>query len=65
VALAERLGRQVRLVLAVPDTAAARGRLQPFGDLLARELPVTSRAAWARIRSGEPLGGDALLWVRA
>lgn len=65
VALAQRINAKVRLVLAVPDTTAARSRLQPFGDLLGRELPVTSRVAWARIRSGEPLGGDALLWVRA
>jgi transcriptional regulator with XRE-family HTH domain len=64
VALAESMGRQVRLVLAVPDRVAARRRLQPFGELLARELPISSRTAWARIRSGEPLGGDALLWVR-
>jgi len=64
VALAERMGRQVRLVLAVPDSAAARRRLQPFGELIAHELPISSRTAWARIRSGEPLGGDALLWVR-
>ncbi len=64
VALSERTGRRVRLVLAVPDTASARRRLHPFGELLAQELPITSRAAWARIRSGEPLGGDALLWVR-
>ncbi|HEX5578844.1 MAG TPA: hypothetical protein VFY43_04180, partial [Candidatus Limnocylindria bacterium] len=64
VALAERMGQQVRLVLALPDGVAARRRLQPFRELLARELPITSRAAWARIRSGEPLGGDALLWVR-
>jgi transcriptional regulator with XRE-family HTH domain len=63
-ALAERMGRQVRLVLAVPDTVAARRRLHPFGELLERELPMSSRTTWARIRSGEPLGGDALLWVR-
>jgi transcriptional regulator with XRE-family HTH domain len=64
VALAERMVLQVRLVLAVPDGVAARRRLQPFGDLIVRELPISSRTAWARIRSGEPLGGDALLWVR-
>ena len=42
----------------------SRRMLQPFRELIARELPVTSRQAWARIRSGEPIGGDALLWVR-
>ena len=64
VALAERMGARVSLVLAVPDTIAARRRLHPFGELIARELPISSRTTWARIRSGEPLGGDALLWVR-
>ena len=63
-ALAERMGRPVRLILAVPDTIASRRMLQPFRELISRELPVTSRQAWARIRSGEPVGGDALLWVR-
>jgi transcriptional regulator with XRE-family HTH domain len=64
-ALSERLSRPVRVVMAIPDTVAARSRVHPFTELLARELPVSSRTAWARIRSGEPLGGDALLWVRA
>ncbi|MEO8510509.1 MAG: helix-turn-helix transcriptional regulator [Chloroflexota bacterium] len=63
-ALAERMGRAVRLVLAVPDTVSARRAINPFLDLIAQQLPVTSRQAWARIRSGEPIGGDALLWVR-
>lgn len=63
-ALAERMGRTVRLVLAVPDTVSARRVINPFLDLIAQQLPVTSRQAWARIRSGEPIGGDALLWVR-
>jgi transcriptional regulator with XRE-family HTH domain len=64
-ALSERLGGPVRLVLAIPDTVAARRRLQPFVELVARELPISSRTAWARIRSGQPVSGDALLWVRA
>lgn len=64
VALSERLNRRVRLALAVPDTTATRRRLHPFGDLLGRELPVPSRTAWACVRSGEPLGNDALIWVR-
>lgn len=64
VALAERLGRQVQLVLAVPDTAAARQAVAPHAAIIRSGLPVTSRAAWAAIRSGAPLAGDALLWVR-
>jgi hypothetical protein len=64
VALAERLGRPVRLVIAVPDTATARRALAPHADVVASGLPVTTRAAWAAIRSGGPLAGDALLWVR-
>lgn len=64
VALAERLGRTVRLVIAIPDTAALRRRLAPFATVILASFPVSSRAAWAAIRSGEPLGGDALLWVR-
>lgn len=64
VAMAERLGRQVRLVLAMPDTAAARQAVAPHAAIVRTGLPVTSRAAWAAIRSGAQLTGDALLWVR-
>jgi transcriptional regulator with XRE-family HTH domain len=63
-ALSERMGRPVRLVLGVPDTRAMRKALEPFVDLIASALPVGSRRAWACIRSGELLGGDALLWIR-
>jgi transcriptional regulator with XRE-family HTH domain len=64
VALAERLGRQVRLVLAVPDTPAARQAVEPHAAIIRSAMPVTSRAAWAALRSGTSLGGDALLWIR-
>jgi transcriptional regulator with XRE-family HTH domain len=64
VALAERLGRRVTLVLAVPDSAAARQAIAPHAAVLRNAFPVTSRAAWAAIRSGASLSGDALLWVR-
>lgn len=63
-ALAERLGRRVRLVLAVPDLATARKAVAPHAAIIRSSLTVTSRAAWAAIRSGSPLGADALLWVR-
>lgn len=65
VAMAERLGRRVRLVLTVPDSAAARQAVEPHAAVLRSAMPVTSRAAWAAIRSGASLNGDALLWVRA
>lgn len=63
-ALAERLGRPVRLIIGVPDTSNARRALSPHVDLIRAALPVSSRKAWAAIRSGEPVGGDALLWIR-
>lgn len=64
-ALAERSDRPVRLVLAVPDTRATRARLAPFAQLLARALPASSASTWRAIRSGNPLGGDGILFVRA
>lgn len=64
VAMAERLGRQVRLVLAVPDLATSRRAVAPHAAIIRSSLTVTSRAAWAAIRSGSPLEADALLWVR-
>lgn len=64
-ALVQREHRPVRLVLAVPDTTTSRRRLAPFADLIARTLPGTSRAIWRAIRSGEQLGGDGILFVRA
>jgi hypothetical protein len=32
--------------------------------MIATALPLSSRQIWAAIRSGEPIGGDGLLWVR-
>ena len=63
--LAERMGATVRFILALPDTTAMRRMIAPYQDLLDATLPISSRTAWARIRSGQPIGGDALLWVRA
>lgn len=64
VALAERLRRSVTLILAIPDTSAAREVVRSHRTLLQVAMPMTSRAAWAAIRSGEAPGGDAILWVR-
>ena len=64
VALAERRGEQVRLVIAVPDTRTARRAVAPHVAVIQSAMPITSRAAWAAIRSGIAPTGDALLWVR-
>lgn len=64
-ALAERNTGSVRLVVAVPDTRTTRSRLAPFADLIARTLPAPSAKTWRAIRSGEPLGEDGILLVRA
>lgn len=63
-ALAERLGRNVSLVIAVPDSAAARYALAPHAAIIGTAMQVTPRLAWASIRSGASIDGDALLWVR-
>ncbi|MGZ6214385.1 MAG: helix-turn-helix domain-containing protein [Candidatus Limnocylindria bacterium] len=64
VALSERLGQKVTLMLAMPDSATARQAVAPHTSILRGAMPVTSRAAWAAIRSGSSIDGDALLWVR-
>jgi transcriptional regulator with XRE-family HTH domain len=64
-ALAVQLGRPVILIIGVPDTPSARRKLASHSALILTELPVSSRRAWGAIRSGEPVGGDALLWIRS
>lgn len=64
-ALAERNGGPVHLVLAVPDTRTVHTRLAPFDELIARTLPAPTAKTWRAIRSGVPLGGDGILFVRA
>lgn len=62
--IAERESRPVRLVIAVPDTRAIRAALEPYAELIARALPVPSGRIWHAIRTGEPIGGDGILFVR-
>lgn len=64
-ALAERHARPVRLVIAVPDTRALREALAPVASLINRALPTPSRRIWSAIRTGEPMGGDGILFVRS
>jgi transcriptional regulator with XRE-family HTH domain len=63
-ALAERLERPVRLVLAVRDSATTRRIVSEHTPLIRTAFPVSPRRVWAAIRTGELLGGDALIWVR-
>jgi transcriptional regulator with XRE-family HTH domain len=63
-ALANRLSRPVRLVIAVPDTARNRAVVDAHRSIVESALPVPSRRIWSSLRSGIPLGGDGLLWVR-
>jgi transcriptional regulator with XRE-family HTH domain len=56
--------RPVRLVIAVPDTRATRRMLTALDAVMAATLAVPSRRIWHGLRTGTPLGGDGLLFVR-
>jgi transcriptional regulator with XRE-family HTH domain len=56
--------RPVRLIVALPDSKAARQKLASVKDVLLQALPIPSRRIWAALRAGEPIGGDGLLFVR-
>lgn len=62
--LARENSRPTYLVMAVPGTHASRQRLAPFSALIAATLPAHSRRIWHAIRTGEPLDGDGILFVR-
>jgi transcriptional regulator with XRE-family HTH domain len=57
--------RPMRLVIAVPDTVTSRARLAPFTQLIGQTMPGASRTIWRAIRSGQALGTDGILFVRA
>lgn len=63
-ALAEQHQRPVRLVIAVEDTYRNRRMLAPHLPLIRRELSGGTRDVWKAISTGNPLGQDALLWIR-
>jgi transcriptional regulator with XRE-family HTH domain len=62
-ALAARLDRPVRLVIAAPDTPAIRRMLRDHAALLASTFEVPSRSIWRSIRTGRAIGGDGILLV--
>jgi len=64
-AFAERLGKAVWLVMAIPDTDRNRAAVAAHRAIIAAALPLPSRLVWAGLRSGARLNGDGLLWVRA
>jgi transcriptional regulator with XRE-family HTH domain len=63
-AMAERTGRPVHLVIAVPDTRRNRATVLSHQSLLVAALPVPSKTIWGCLRSGLEVTGDGLLWVR-
>jgi len=63
-ALAERLGRPVRLVIALPDTRRNKALVADHRLVARTTLPESSRRVWAALRSGAGMGGDGLLWVQ-
>ena len=64
-AYAERVGRSVRLVMAIPDTYRNRTAFGEHRALIEAALPVPPRRIWAALRSGDDLNGDGFLWIRA
>jgi hypothetical protein len=62
--LAGRLGRDVRLVVAVPDTSTVRRMLEQHADLISRAMPMNSKGIWLALRGCLVLDGDGLVFVR-
>jgi transcriptional regulator with XRE-family HTH domain len=59
-----RAARPTRLVIAVPDTRAARRRLASIAPLIEKAFPISSREIWRAVRLGQPVGGDGIVFVR-
>jgi transcriptional regulator with XRE-family HTH domain len=62
--LAGRGDRPVRLVLAVEDTRRNRVAIAEHAEAIGSRLPAGSRDVQRALRTGQPLGRDALLWIR-
>lgn len=63
-ALQSRHSRPVRLVLVIEDTRRNRALVAPHAELIRTALAATSASILRALRSGTPLGGDGLLWIR-
>lgn len=62
--LAARHQRPVRLVMVIEDTTRNRAAVAPHLPFISSALPAGSRDVLRALRTGEPLGGDGLLWIR-
>ena len=62
-ALADRIGRPVRLVIALPDTRRNRLVVADHRLVVQAALPERSRRIWSALQGGSEVGGDGLLWV--
>jgi transcriptional regulator with XRE-family HTH domain len=62
--LAEHSPVPVRLVIVVPDSASARAVVASLPEIMRAAFPIPSRQIAGALRSGAPLGGDGLLFVR-
>lgn len=62
--LDQRHQRPVRLVMVVEDTVRNRRVLASHLEFLRMALPAGSREILNSLRTGQPLGGDGLLWLR-
>lgn len=63
-ALARDSAQPVRLVIAVPDSARVRSVVAGIPEIVRAAFPIPSRQIADALRSGAPLGGDGLLFVR-
>ena len=63
--LAEGSPLPVRLVIAVPDSARARAVAASLQEIVRAAFPIPSRQVAGALRTGSPVGGDGLLFVRA
>lgn len=62
--IARRHARPVRLILAVEDSRRNRALAERHAEIIASQLPASSREVLRSLRSGMPLGRDGFLWVR-
>jgi hypothetical protein len=62
--IARRYPVPVRFVLAIPDTTRLRRMLDGQAQLVSTVLPRTPRDVFVALRSGKPLGGYGVVWIR-